>query len=568
MFDQIDLPPFAAQDAGLETIETEWVYEDTEVRRLPGGRVTVAPTKTEYVFKTKNIDPASHRVGVMLIGWGGNNGTTVSTCSVANKVGLEWETETGMKKANYLGSLTQASSTRLGFDPETNEEIYVMLKDLVPLASPNQFVWGGWDISGSTIDESLDRASVLAVDLKRQMRANPECAELLKQTPLPGIYYPDFIAANQDSRADHIVNGDAEGKPLQNRKEQDLEQIRKDIREFKAKNKVDTVIVQWTANTERFCTVEKGIHDTADNLLAAISANHMEVSPSTVYATACILEGVPFINGSPQNTLVPGLVELAERHGVLIAGDDFKSGQTKYKSVMVDFLVSAGIKPVSIASYNHLGNNDGKNLSAPSQFRSKEISKSNVVDDMVGSNRYMYEDPVQDKPDHTVVIKYMPFVGDSKRALDEYVSEIFMGGMNTISSHNTCEDSLLASPLIIDLVVLTELGMRVAMAKREGAVEVPQRFHAVFSFLSYLLKAPAVKPGTPVINSLFKQREALCNFFRALRGLPTENHMLMQHRMSESASAPVALPTGTLAEVASKSTQSQKTEVNTRPVLA
>lgn len=85
---------------------------------------------------------------------------------------------------------------------------------------------------------------------------------------------------------------------------------------------------------------------------------------------------------------------------MFIGGDDFKSGQTKFKSVMVDFLVNAGLKPVSIASYNHLGNNDGKNLSAPQQFKSKEISKSNVVDDMVQSNQILYADG--EKPDHCV----------------------------------------------------------------------------------------------------------------------------------------------------------------------
>jgi myo-inositol-1-phosphate synthase len=99
---------------------------------------------------------------------------------------------------------------------------------------------------------------------------------------------------------------------------------------------------------------------------------------------------VPFINGAPQNTFVPGLLELAIQKKVMIGGDDFKSGQTKMKSVLVDFLVGAGIKPTAIVSYNHLGNNDGMNLSAPQTFRSKEISKSNVVDDMVASNSILY----------------------------------------------------------------------------------------------------------------------------------------------------------------------------------
>lgn len=135
------------------------------------------------------------------------------------------------------------------------------------------------------------------------------------------------------------------------------------------------VIVLWTANTERFCDIRPGLNESADELLASIRRSDPEVSPSTVFAVASILEGCSYINGSPQNTFVPGVLELADKHRVFIGGDDFKSGQTKFKSVLVDFLVSAGIKPTSIVSYNHLGNNDGKNLSAPAQFRSKEVSQ-------------------------------------------------------------------------------------------------------------------------------------------------------------------------------------------------
>ncbi|GJP31939.1 hypothetical protein CLOM_g16437 [Closterium sp. NIES-68] len=145
------------------------------------------------------------------------------------------------------------------------------------------------------------------------------------------------------------------------------------------------------ANTERYSDVITGHNDTKENLFNAIERNEREISPSTLYAAACIHEKVPFINGSPQNTFVPGLIEYALENNSLIGGDDFKSGQTKMKSVLVDFLVSAGIKPMSIVSYNHLGNNDGMNLSAPQTFRSKEISKSNVVDDMVASNAIIYD---------------------------------------------------------------------------------------------------------------------------------------------------------------------------------
>jgi myo-inositol-1-phosphate synthase len=256
-----------------------------------------------------------------------------------------------------------------------------------------------------------------------------------------------------------------------------------------------------------------------------------------------------YINGSPQNTFVPGVIELAEHHGAFIAGDDFKSGQTKLKSVLVDFLVGAGIKPTSIVSYNHLGNNDGKNLSAPKQFRSKEISKSNVVDDMVESNEILYEP--NERPDHCVVIKYVPYVGDSKRAMDEYTSEIMMGGHSTIVIHNTCtylllfliyifdliwyftgEDSLLAAPLILDLVLLSELCSRIQIKRNEPAAEYTS-FKSILSILSYLCKAPLVPAGTPVVNSLFRQRAAIENILKACVGLPANSHMSLEQRVSK-----------------------------------
>lgn len=244
----------------------------------------------------------------------------------------------------------------------------------------------------------------------------------------------------------------------------------------------------WTANTERYADIVPGVNDTADNLISAIKTGHEEVAPSTVFAVASILEDAPFINGSPQNTFVPGAIQFAEKHGAYIGGDDFKSGQTKMKSALVDFLINAGIKLTSIASYNHLGNNDGKNLSSQKQFRSKEISKSNVVDDMVAANKLLYAEG--EHPDHTVVIKYMPAVGDNKRALDEYHAEIFMGGHQTISMFNICEDSLLASPLIIDLVLIAEMMTRISW-KGEGDAEY-KGFHSILSVLSYMLKVSSL----------------------------------------------------------------------------
>jgi myo-inositol-1-phosphate synthase len=280
----------------------------------------------------------------------------------------------------------------------------------------------------------------------------------------------------------------------------------------------------WTANTERYAEERVGLNDTAETLLASIKRGDDEVAPSTIFAVACILEHVPFINGSPQNTLVPGVMELASKNKTFVCGDDFKTGQTKIKSVLADFLVSAGLKVSSIVSYNHLGNNDGKNLSAPSTFRSKEISKGGVVSDVVASNPILYGPG--EHPDHVIVIKYVPTVGDSKRAMDEYTSEIFMGGRNTIALHNTCEDSLLAAPIMLDLVVLTELMTRIQY--KTSATPDFESFDSVLSVLSYLLKAPRVPKGTPVVNVLSRQRECIENILRACIGLPPVDNMLLE----------------------------------------
>ncbi|KAI8141724.1 hypothetical protein BJV82DRAFT_617287 [Fennellomyces sp. T-0311] len=491
-------------------ILSKYAYTNTIVNKQADGSMVVQPVEQTYHFKT---DRAVPRVGLMMVGWGGNNGTTLTASILSHRHDLTWRTKSGTHKANYWGSVTQASTVRLGVTPE-GEDVYVPLHKMLPMVDPTDLVVGGWDISGKNMAESMERAQVLEYDLQRQVRD-----EMSKMVPLPSIYYPDFIAANQSDRADNLIPGEDKRKHC--------DHIRKDIRDFKAANNLDKVVVVWTANTERYAELIPGVNDTADNFLKAVATSHDEVAPSSIFALACIEEGVPFINGSPQNTFVPGLIELAERERAFIGGDDFKSGQTKFKSAIVDFLVNAGIKPVAITSYNHLGNNDGKNLSSHKQFRSKEISKSTVVDDMVAANDILYKPG--EHPDHTVVIKYVPSVGDSKRALDEYECDIFMGGRQSISVYNVCEDSFLASPLIIDLVVLGELLTRIQY--KTGEMSKFSSFHSVMSILSYMLKAPMVSPGTPVVNALGRQRTAIENILRACVGLAPNNDMGLEHKI-------------------------------------
>merc|ERR1712000_236155 len=159
-------------------------------------------------------------------------------------------------------------------------------------------------------------------------------------------------------------------------------------------------------------------------------------------------------------------------------------------------------------------------------FRSKEISKSDVVNDMVESNGILYKPG--EHPDHCIVIKYIPNVADSRRAMDEYTSDIFMGGTNTIVMHNTCEDSLLAAPLILDLVLLAEMTERIKIKKNNEPAA--RDFHPVNVLLSYLTKAPFVPEGHPCINALNKQRAMLENTFRACVGLPPDNNMYLEFK--------------------------------------
>ncbi|TIC23220.1 putative myo-inositol 1-phosphate synthase [Wallemia mellicola] len=498
---KVDAPHVLYDDAGIHTTYTQ----TTSTVKQTNDGVKVTPHTNTWKFDTSN---KPKKTGLMMIGIGGNNGTTLVATILANRHNISWHTKTGVQSPNYIGSLTMASTVRVGVD-ENGKDVNLPWGEILPLVHPNDLVLGGWDISSAPLDEAMRRASVLDWDLQRQV------APYMKDfKPLPSIYYPEYIATNQSARADNVLNKDQYPN-----KKAHLEKVREDIRHFKAENDLDTVVVCWTANTERFSSIVEGKNDTADNLLKSVEENYEEISPSTIFALASILEDAPFVNGAPQNTLIPAVIEFAERQGAFLGGDDLKTGQTKVKSVLAEYLVNAGLKPLSIASYNHLGNNDGHNLSEDPQFKSKEISKRSVVDDMVDANGLLYQKG--EHPDHIVVIKYLPAVGDDKRAIDEYNSEIMMGGRNVVSIFNVCEDSLLATPLLLDLTIWTELFTRVKVTppgKTDG-----QRMHSVLSLLSYMLKAPLTKPGHEVVNALGRQRGSLEAFVLALVGLNSFN---------------------------------------------
>jgi myo-inositol-1-phosphate synthase len=219
-----------------EHIFAEYEYQSTTVENK-GGKIKVTPKVDCFEFQTDRKVP---KLGIMLVGLGGNNGTTFTAGIIANRKGLTWQTKEREIKANYLGSLTQSSTVRLG-NNASGDPVYVPLKNVLPMVEPNDVEVGGWDISSMPLGDAMKKSKVLDVDLQRQLYD-----DMNKIVPLPSVYFPSFIAANQRDRADHVLKGS---------KQEQMEQIRKDIRDFKASRGCDKVIVLWTANTERFAEV-------------------------------------------------------------------------------------------------------------------------------------------------------------------------------------------------------------------------------------------------------------------------------------------------------------------------
>ena len=443
----------------------------------------------------------------MLVGIGGNNGSTFLSSILAYQKGIKWENKNGIHNIDFFGSLYQYGTCNIGF--KDNKPYTKLFKEVTEFKNPNNLIISGWDINKDNIYEACKKNKVLDTDLLKQLKDDLE-----KIIPIESIYYENFIATNQKERVNNIKKN--------NNKWDDFLYIKDDIQSFKMKNNLEKVIIMWTASTERF---HKGNWKTIDELLLAIKNNDPEISPSIIFATAAIIEGCIFINGSPQNTIGKSILNLAKKHNTFVIGEDFKTGQTKLKSVLVDFLASSGIKPLSIVSYNHLGNNDGYNLKEQPQFESKEITKRNVIDDIVDENKVLFNNT---KPEHCVVIKYIEAVGDSKRAMDEYYSELFLDGRSTISIHNICEDTLLAVPLMLDIILFSEFFSRISFILKDKKTEIP--FGSNLSLLSLFFKAP-VDDDNPIINSFFKQRYGLENFIKVSRGFPINDFININHRL-------------------------------------
>jgi myo-inositol-1-phosphate synthase len=196
-------------------IKSKYTYRTTSVIRTAEGKYVAEPKETVYDFK---VDRKVGKVGMMLVGWGGNNGSTVTAGIIANRRGLVWDTREGKREANYYGSILMGSTIKLGTEAKTGQDINIPFHNILPMVHPNDLVIGGWDISSMNLADAMDRAAVLEPALKNLVRD-----EMASCQPLPSPYYPDFIAANQEDRADNVLEGSKASLAH-------VEQIRKDIR--------------------------------------------------------------------------------------------------------------------------------------------------------------------------------------------------------------------------------------------------------------------------------------------------------------------------------------------------
>ena len=210
----------------------------------------------------------------MLVGLGGNNGTTFTAGILANKLNVSWETKNGEMHPNFYGSFTQSATTHVGFkhDPMTKKlaDVHKPIKELLPMANPVDFVISGWDISKDNLFAAAKKAKVLEPTLLNALKP-----ELEKIVPLEAVVNQDFIAANQADRMTNVFNGT-------NR--ECIDRIRADIRKVKAE--VDKVVILWTANTEMMFAPElREIND----LMQQVEKNQ-SLPASMLYCIAAIEE--------------------------------------------------------------------------------------------------------------------------------------------------------------------------------------------------------------------------------------------------------------------------------------
>ena len=431
-------------------------------------------------MSNSKVKPAEGKLGVMVVGLGAVTTTFMTGVLMARK-GL----------AKPVGSMTQYDKIRVG---QGADKKYLKYKDIGPLADLNDIEFAAWDVYPANAYESAINAEVLT-----EKDINPVKDELVAIKPLKAAFDHNY-AKRLDG--DNIMKGKTRWEMV--------EQLREDIRNFKKEKGLDRVVVLWAASTEVYVPVDEKVHYTLDALEKAMKADDKEhIAPSMCYAYAALSEGAPFIMGAPNTTVdIPAMWELAEKTGMPIAGKDFKTGQTLVKSGFAPIIGTRCLGLSGWFSTNILGNRDGLVLDEPANFRTKEVSKLSTLESILVPEKQpdLYENYY-----HKVRINYYPPRNDNKEGWDNIDIFGWMGYPMQIKINFLCRDSILAAPLCLDLVLLSDLAAR---AGRYG----------IQRFLSFFLKSPMhdyTKDEVPV-NHLFEQYVMLKNAIREMGGYPAD----------------------------------------------
>lgn len=440
----------------------------------------MADTKKKSTKKNKKIQKPSGKLGVLIPGMGGAVATTFIAGVEAIRRGI----------GKPVGSLTQMARIRIGKRTEKNSPL---IKEFIELAGLDDLVFAGWDIYPDNCYEASLKAGVLEKD---QVEALREPLERLK--PMTAVFSRDYVK-NLDGK--HLKKG---------KTKMDLaKQVIEDIEKFKKESGVSRLVMVWCGSTEVYIK-QSPVHASLTAFEKGLKENHPDIAPSMIYVYAALKCGVPYANGAPNLSVdFPAMMDLAKKNGLPIAGKDFKTGQTLMKTILAPGLKSRMIGLHGWFSTNILGNRDGEVLDDPYSFKTKEESKLSVLEYMFQPELYpeLYSDYY-----HKVRINYYPPRGDAKEAWDNIDIFGWLGYPMQIKVNFLCRDSILAAPIVLDLVLFLDL------ASRAG-------FDGIQEWLSFYFKSPMHGEGLYPEHDLFIQLMKLKNTLRYMKGEELITHL-------------------------------------------
>ncbi len=435
------------------------------------------------MLRGEEIKKAEGKLGVLIVGLGAVTTTFIAGVEAIRK---------GIAKP--IGSVSQMATIRLGKRTENRSPL---IKDFVPLAKLEDIEFLAWDIFEADAYEAALKAGVLEKTLLDQIEP-----ELRKTKPQKAVFDPKYVKKLDGTHVKKASN-----------KMEYAELLMEDIKKFKAEKNINRLIMAWVASTEIYIEPNP-VHDTLESFEAAMKANHDAISPSMIYAYAALKMGIPYLNGAPNLTVdTPALRTLAIQNRVPVSGKDFKTGQTLMKTIIAPGLKARMLGLSGWFSTNILGNRDGEVLDDPESFKTKEVSKLSVLESILQQDKYpeLYGDIF-----HKVRINYYPPRGDNKESWDNIDIFGWLGYPMQIKINFLCRDSILAAPVLMDLILFTDLAHRCDM-------------FGVQEWLSFFWKSPMTAPELTPENDLFIQQTKMKNTLRYMMKEDMITHLGLEY---------------------------------------